>query len=168
MKLETLHDLLRDQISDLYDAEQRLVKALPNMAEAAHSPELRGAIQSHLEETKGHVNRLERIFGQLGEEVKRQTCAAMKGLLDEGESLTSKIEESPLRDAAIIAAANRVEHYEMAAYGSARTFAETMGLDRVAEILQETLEEERKADAALTRLAEGKINELALHTAPTH
>ncbi len=168
MKLETLHDLLRDQISDLYDAEQRLVKALPDMVEAAHSPELRTAIQSHLEETKGHVNRLERIFGQLGEDVKRQTCAAMKGLLEEGESLASKIEESPLRDAAIIAAANRVEHYEMAAYGSARTFAEIMGLDRVAEILQETLEEERKADATLTRLAEGKINELAMHTAPTH
>ena len=168
MKLETLHDLLRDQISNLYDAEQRLVKALPGMAEAANSPELRNAIQSHLEETKGHVNRLERIFGQLGEDVKRQTCAAMKGLLEEGESLTSKIDESPLRDAAIIAAANRVEHYEMAAYGSARSLAETMGLDRVAEILQETLEEEKKADATLTRLAEEKINELAMHTAPTH
>jgi ferritin-like metal-binding protein YciE len=167
MKVETLHDLLRDQISDLYDAEQRLVKALPDMAEAANSPELRSAIQSHLEETKGHVNRLKRVFGQLGEDVKRQTCAAMKGLLEEGESLTSKIEESPLRDAAIIAAANRVEHYEMAAYGSARTFAETMGLERIAEILQETLEEEKKADATLTRLAEEKINELAMHTAPS-
>jgi ferritin-like metal-binding protein YciE len=167
MKIETLHDLLRDQISDLYDAEQRLVKALPGMAEAAHAPELRNAIQSHLEETKGHVNRLERIFGQLGEDAKRQTCAAMRGLVEEGESLTSKMEESPLRDAAIIAAANRVEHYEMAAYGSARTFAQTMGLDRVAEMLRETLEEERKADATLTLLAEGKINELAIHAAPT-
>ena len=167
MKLETLHDLLRDQISDLYDAEQRLVKALPDMVEAASSPDLRNAIQSHLEETKGHVNRLERIFGQLGEDAKGQTCAAMKGLLEEGKSLASKIEKSPLRDAAIIAAANRVEHYEMAAYGSARTFAETMGLDRVAETLQETLEEEKKADATLTRLAEAKINEEAMHTAPS-
>jgi ferritin-like metal-binding protein YciE len=165
MKLESLHDLLHDQISDLYDAEQRLVKALPDMVEAATSRELRTAIQSHLEETKGHVTRLERVFEQLGENAKGHTCAAMKGLLEEGKSLTSKIEESPLRDAAIIAAANRVEHYEMAAYGSARSFAETMGLERVAALLQDTLEEEQKADATLTKLAETKINEQAMHTA---
>jgi ferritin-like metal-binding protein YciE len=161
MKIESLQDLLLDQIKDLYDAEQRLVKALPDMAEAASSPELRRAIQSHLQETKAQVNRLERIFTYMGEDAKSQSCAAMKGLIEEGQGIVSHTEESPLRDAGIIAAANRVEHYEMAAYGAARTFAETLGMDRVATLLQETLEEEKRADAALTRLAQADINDRA-------
>lgn len=164
MKIETMQDLLLDQIKDLYDAEQRLVKALPDMIEGATSPELRSAIQSHLEETKGHVNRLERIFSDLGEDAKAQTCAAMKGLIEEGKDMLSSMDESPLRDAGIIAAANRVEHYEMAAYGSARAFAATLGLDHIAAILEETLEEEKKADATLTALAETEINESAMQT----
>jgi len=164
MKIENMQDLLLDQIKDLYDAEQRLVKALPDMAEAANSPELRQAFETHLQETMGHVNRLERVFSSLGEVAKAQTCPAMKGLIDEGKEIVSHIEESPLRDAGIIAAANRVEHYEMAAYGSARKFAQTLGLENVAALLEETLEEEKQADAILTRLAERSINERAMQT----
>src|ERR1700746_1089420 len=118
MKIETMEDLFLEQIEDLYDAEQRLVKALPKMAEASTSPELRQAIESHLGETKGQVTRLEQVFQYLRKKPKGQTCDAMKGLIEEGEDMISNIDQSPLRDAGLIAAANRVEHYEIAAYGS--------------------------------------------------
>src|ERR1700733_1381059 len=119
MKIETMQDLFTSQIMDLYDAEQRLVKALPKMAEASISPQLRHAFESHLQETKGQVERLERIFEQIGKKPKAETCDAMKGLISEGEEMISDTEELPVRDAGLIAAANRVEHYEIAAYGSA-------------------------------------------------
>jgi ferritin-like metal-binding protein YciE len=161
MKIETMQDLFASQIMDLYDAEQRLVKALPKMAEAALSPQLREAFESHLDQTMGHVDRLERIFEQVGKKAKGETCDAMKGLIAEGESLISDTDETPVRDAGLIAAANRVEHYEIAAYGSARDFAKKLGLGKVATLLQETLDEEKEADALLTRLA-AKINAEAL------
>jgi ferritin-like metal-binding protein YciE len=164
MKIETMEDLFLEQIEDLYDAEKRLVKALPKIADATTSQSLRQAIESHLLETEGHVGRLEKIFGILGQEPKAKTCDAMKGLISEGEDVISDIDESPLRDAAIIASANRVEHYEIAAYGSARTFAETLGLNDAATLLQQTLQEEKMADQKLTQLAEGMVNEEALRS----
>jgi len=164
MKIESMEDLFIEQIADLYDAEKRLVKALPKMAEASTSSQLRQGFESHFEQTKGHVSRLERIFGELGKEAKSQTCDAMKGLISEGEDMISDIEESPLRDAGLIAAANRVEHYEIAAYGSARSFAETLGLNNAVSLLEQTLEEEKQADQKLTRIAESMINNEALRS----
>jgi ferritin-like metal-binding protein YciE len=164
MKIETMEDLLLEQIEDLYDAEKRLVKALPKMAEASTSQSLRQAFESHLMETEGHVSRLENVFRILGSDPKTHTCDAMKGLISEGEDVISDIDESPLRDAGLIAAANRVEHYEIAAYGSARTFAETLGLREAAALLEQTLQEEKKADQKLTQLAESMINDEALHS----
>jgi len=161
MKIESLRDLFFEQIQDLYDAEQRLTKALPKMAEASSSPELRGAFESHLSETKGQVTRLERIFEELGESPKTTTCDAMKGLIKEGDSMASDIDKSPLRDAGLIAAANRVEHYEIAAYGSVRAFAHILGMDWAVSLLDQTLNEEKAADQKLTRIAENLINEEA-------
>jgi len=162
MKIESMEDLFLEQVEDLYDAEKRLVKALPKMAEATTSITLRQAIQSHLMETEGHVSRLENVFRILGKDPKAQTCDAMKGLISEGEDVISDIDESPLRDAGIIAAANRVEHYEIAGYGSARTFAQILGLTEAASLLEQTLQEEKKADQKLTQLAESMVNEEAL------
>jgi len=161
MKIESMRDLLFEQIQDLYDAEQRLTKALPKMAEAASLSELRGAFESHLAETKGQVTRLERIFEELGESPKSTTCDAMKGLIKEGDSMVSDIDKSPLRDAGLIAAANRVEHYEIAAYGSVRAFARILGMDRAVSLLDQTLNEEKAADQKLTRIAETLINDEA-------
>jgi len=163
MKIESMENLFIEQLQDLYDAEKRLVKALPKMADEATAPELQQAFRSHLQQTQGHVSRLEVVFQQLGKEAKTKTCDAMKGLIEEGEDVISDIERSLLRDAGLIAAANRVEHYEIAAYGSARTFAQTLGLDQAASLLQATLAEEKEADAKLTSLAESMINDEALH-----
>ena len=162
MKIETMEDLFMEQVQDLYDAEKRLVKALPKMAEASTSQSLRQAFESHLLETEGHVSRLESVFRTLGLEPKSHTCDAMKGLISEGEDMVSDIDESPLRDAGLIAAANRVEHYEIAAYGSARTFADVLGLSEAAILLEQTLQEEKKADQKLTQLAENMVNDEAL------
>src|SRR5271154_1311863 len=166
MKIETLEELFLEQIEDLYDAEQRLVKALPKMAEASTSAPLRQAFESHLEQTKGHVRRLETIFRELGKDSKAKTCEAMKGLIEEGQDAIDDIETSALRDAGIIAVANRVEHYEMAGYGSARAFAQTLGLETAASLLEETLQEEKDADQKLTLLAEGMVNEDAFRRSP--
>jgi ferritin-like metal-binding protein YciE len=164
MKIESMEELFLQQIEDLYDAEKRLVKALPKMAEASTSLGLQQAFTSHLQETEGHVSRLETIFRQLGKDPKAETCAAMKGLVTEGEEVVSHIDESPLRDAGLIAAANRVEHYEIAAYGSARTFAETLGLTQAAALLEQTLQEEKAADQKLTHLAQAMVNDEALRS----
>jgi ferritin-like metal-binding protein YciE len=162
MSIETMEDLFVDQIEDLYDAEQRLVKALPQMAEAATAAELRSAFSGHLEQTKGHVRRLEEVFAELGKDPTKKTCEAMKGLIKEGDEVSDEIDASPLRDAGLIGAANRVEHYEMAAYGTARDLAKTLGLGRSATLLEETLQEEKEADAKLTRLAQSQVNPNAL------
>jgi ferritin-like metal-binding protein YciE len=164
MKIETMEDLFLEQVEDLYDAERRLVKALPKMAEASTSQALRQAFESHLLETEGHVGRLESIFRALGQDPKAQTCDAMKGLVSEGEDIIGDIEQSSLRDAGIIAAANRVEHYEIAAYGSARTFAQILGLNEAASLLEQTLQEERNADRKLTQIAESMVNDEALRS----
>lgn len=164
MKIETMEDLFLAQVEDLYDAERRLVKALPKMAEASTSTSLRQAFESHLMETEGHVSRLESVFRAVEQDPKGHTCDAMKGLISEGEEVISNIDESSLRDAGLIAAANRVEHYEIAAYGSARTFADILGLSEAAALLEQTLQEEKKADQKLTQLAEGMVNDEALRS----
>jgi ferritin-like metal-binding protein YciE len=164
MRIETMEDLFVEQIEDLYDAEQRLVKALPKMAEACTSGELRNAFDEHLQQTRGHVTRLEQIFADIDKKAKGKTCEAMKGLIEEGEDMIDDIKQSPLRDAGLIAAGNRVEHYEMAGYGTARTMAKTLGFNRAADLLQQTIEEEKQADAKLTRIAEQMVNQEALHT----
>jgi len=164
MKIENMEELFLQQIEDLYDAEKRLVKALPKMAAASTSTNLRQAFESHLLETEGHVNRLETVFRLLNKDAKAETCDAMKGLVSEGEDMVSHIDQSPLRDAGLIASANRVEHYEIAAYGSARTFAETLGLNQAAALLEQTLQEEKKADLKLTELAESMVNDEALRS----
>src|ERR1700728_4572094 len=153
MKIETMEDLFVEQVQDLYDAENRLVKALPKMAEASTSQSLRQAFESHLLETEGHVSRLESVFRTLGLDPKSHTCDAMKGLISEGEDTISDIDQSPLRDAGLIAAANRVEHYEIAAYGSARTFADVLGLSEAASLLEQTLQEEKKDNRNTPHLA---------------
>lgn len=156
--LNNLEDLLCLEVEDLYDAEQRLTEALPKMAEAASDPQLKAAFNSHLEETKQHVNRLEQIFQQLDKKPRRETCPAMKGLIEEGEEIISAKGDDAVRDAALIGAAQRVEHYEIAAYGTARTLAEKLNKQDAARLLQETLDEEGAADKKLTQIAESSVN----------
>ena len=157
-------DLLADQVKDLYDAEQRLVDALPKMAGAATSERLKGAFLEHLEQTKGHVRRLEQVFSVLGVPVAKETCQAMKGLIAEGSDVIEAKGNAAVKDAALIAAAQRVEHYEMAAYGSARTFAQELGFSEAASLLQATLDEEVETDQKLTELAIHGINSEAMRT----
>lgn len=158
MKIETLRDLFIHELEDLYDAETRLTEALPKMAEAASSPTLKAAFKSHLKETRGHVTRLERIFADLGEDLERKACKAMKGLVAEGDEVIGAEGDPVVKDAALIAAAQRVEHYEIAGYGTARAFARRLGLKGIPEILTQTLNEEGKADKHLTAIAENSAN----------
>ena len=158
LELNSLEDLFVEQIEDLYDAEQRLVKALPKMAEAAHDSGLKTVIQHHLRETQNQVGRLEQVFQLLGRSAKSKTCEAMKGLISEGEEVINATGKPDIKDAALIAAAQRVEHYEMAGYGSARAFAQRLGRQDAARLLQETLDEEGAADKKLTSLAEKTVN----------
>jgi ferritin-like metal-binding protein YciE len=161
MKLSSLQDLYLTELKDVYDAENRIVEALPKMAEAAKSPDLRQAFEKHLQETLGHVDRLERIFQDMGEAPKGQKCKGMEGLLDEGEEMIDMGEDAPdtVNDAALISAAQRVEHYEIAAYGTLRTFARQLGREQDAQLLNETLQEEGQTDKKLTTLAESHINQ---------
>lgn len=156
--LDSLDDLLLLQLKDLYDAEQRLCEAIPDMAEAAASAGLSEAFRSHLEQTKRHVSRLEQAFVDLGKPAGRETCDAMKGLIKEGAEIVDAEGDADVKDAALIAAAQRVEHYEIAGYGSARTFAQRLGHTTVARLLQMTLDEEKETDQRLTQLAEERIN----------
>jgi ferritin-like metal-binding protein YciE len=162
--LNSFDDLFVEQLKDLYDAELRLTKALPKMAEAAHSSALRSAFQEHLRQTEGHVSRLEQVFRMLGRSAQSKTCEAMKGLIAEGEEAISARGDANVKDAALIAAAQRVEHYEIAGYGTARTFAERLGRQDAARILQQTLDEEAATDKKLTSLAEQSINPRAAAT----
>jgi len=159
MKLNSLRDVFVDLIRDLYSAETQLVKALPKMAKASSAEELRDAFESHLEETQGHVERLERICEKLDIKAKGKTCQAMKGLVEEGSEMIEADGDDAARDAALIAAAQKVEHYEIAGYGTARTFAQLLGEDEAARLLEETLGEEGAADQKLTEIAESSINE---------
>ena len=158
MKEKTLDELLYEEIQDLFDAEKQIVRALPKMVKAAASEELRNALAEHLEETKEQVTRLEKVFEALGEPAKGKKCKGMEGLLEEGEEIISELPESSVRDAGLIAAAQKVEHYEMSGYGSARTFAQILGHEEAAELLEETLEEEKAADEKLTEIAVSVIN----------
>jgi len=157
-QFNSFEDLLVEQIQDLYDAEQRLTKALPKMAAAAHNSALKSAFQQHLTETQGHVSRLEKAFQSLGKKAESKTCQAMKGLIEEGDEVVSASGKDEVRDAALIAAAQRVEHYEIAGYGSARTFAQQLGKTEVARLLQQTLDEEAATDRKLTQIAEQNVN----------
>jgi ferritin-like metal-binding protein YciE len=157
VKLETMKELLLDELQDLYSAETQITKALPKMAKASSSADLKHAFESHLHETEGHVQRLEKIFKSLQESPKGKTCEGMKGLLKEGDERVKEGGESDVLDAGLIAAAQRVEHYEIAAYGSARTYAELLGENEIAKLLEQTLEEEKSADQKLTKVAK-KVN----------
>lgn len=164
MNFDSFETLFLDQLQDLYDAEQRLVKALPQMAQAAHEPSLKSAFQDHLRQTENHVKRLERVFQIMGKSAEGKTCQAMKGLVEEGQEVVSASGDSDVKDAALIAAAQRVEHYEIAAYGTARTFARHLGKNDAAQLLQQTLDEEGATDKKLTQLAERTINAQAAAT----
>ena len=155
MKLNSLNDVLTDQLADLYSAERQLVEALPKVAGAASSTELRDAIEEHLEETRGHVRRLEQAFGELGISPPSEECEAMKGLIAEGEKVIKAEGDPSAKDAALIAAAQRVEHYEIAGYGTVRTLARELGHKDTADLLGETLDEESQADELLTKIATG-------------
>jgi len=161
MKLESLHDLFVNELRDLYSAENQLVKALPKMAKAAGSAELRSGFEEHLEQTRHHVERLEQIFEQLEAKPKGKKCAAMEGLIEEGKELLSEDAEESVMDAGLIAAAQKVEHYEIASYGTVRTWAEQLGHHEAAELLRQTLDEEKATDEKLTHLAEQMINDQA-------
>lgn len=158
MKFDNLKTLYISELRDLYNAEHQLVKALPKMAKAASSQELKDAFEKHLEQTKNHVERLEEVFEDIGEKPKGKTCKAMKGLVEEGSEILDKEGDESVIDAGIIVAAQKVEHYEIAGYGSVRTFAELLGKDKSAELLQTTLNEESEANETLNQLAEGIVN----------
>ena len=165
MKVNSLKDLFVEELKDVYDAENQIVKALPKMAKATSTPELRKAFEDHLEQTKGHVRRLEQIFEGMGETAKAKKCDGLRGILDEGEDVISNGEEGPVRDAGLIAGAQRVEHYEMAVYGSLRTWAGQLGDERAASLLEETLNEEKHADQLLTQIAASGVNTEAARSA---
>jgi len=165
LALNSFDDLFLEQLEDLYDAEQRLTKALPKMAEAANSASLKSAFQEHLRQTQNHVSRLEQVFKLLGKTARSKTCEAMKGLITEGDEVVSARGDADVKDAALIAAAQRVEHYEIAGYGTVRTFAQRLGHNEAVRLLQQTLDEEADTDKKLTSLAEKAINPRAAATA---
>jgi ferritin-like metal-binding protein YciE len=155
MQLQTLHDLFVEQLQDLHSAETQLLEALPKMAAASSHEELRDAFEHHLEETRGHVSRLERIFSDLGIAAGGERCEGMAGLIKEGEEVLAMQGDPAVIDAALIAAAQRVEHYEIAGYGTVKTLAGHLDLDDAKDLLDETLDEEAKADKLLTGIATG-------------
>jgi ferritin-like metal-binding protein YciE len=157
MELRSLNDVLTHELRDLHSAETQLVAALPKMAQAASNDELRQAFEHHLDETRDHVSRLEEIFGQIGTSSAGETCEGMEGLIKEGDEIVSAGGDSAAKDAALIAAAQRVEHYEIAAYGTARTLADELGIDDAKELLDQTLDEESNADKLLTKIATGGL-----------
>lgn len=157
-KDQELHELFIDELADLLNAETQLTKALPKMAGAAESAELRAAFESHLEETQEHVNRLKEVFKSVDAPVRTKTCKAMKGLLEEGEEIMEEHKGSSALDAALIAAAQKVEHYEIASYGTVRAWAERMNHSEAIELLEDTLNEEKAADEKLTSIAEASVN----------
>ncbi len=158
MKLKSLEDLFLHELKDLYSAENQLVKALAKMAKAATNEELKAGFEEHLEQTREHVERLDKIGEQLGKKLTGVKCKAMEGLVEEGAGMIDEDAEDSVRDAGLIGAAQRVEHYEIAGYGTARALAEHLGHDDIAEILSETLEEEKETDEKLTELAETAVN----------
>jgi ferritin-like metal-binding protein YciE len=162
MKLDSLNKLYLHELKDIYNGEQQILKALPKMAQTASSPELRAAFEEHLEQTRGHVDRLEQIFQKLDEPAKGQKCKGLEGIIDEGQEAIKDEDVPPaVCDAALIAAAQRVEHYEMAVYGTIRNYARRLGFEDQARLLQQTLQEEKETDQKLTTIADSYINEEA-------
>lgn len=160
-KVDSMEKMFLTELKDLYSVEKQITRALPKMAKAATSEDLRQAFQTHLEETRGQIGRLERIFEILGQKASAKTCEGMKGILEEGAETMEETEEGELRDAAMIAAAQRVEHYEIAAYGTMRALAQMMGQQEIAQLLQETLDEEGQTDKKLSAIAKS-VNKQAL------
>ena len=157
-KMRTLEDVYVDLLKDLYSAEKQLVKALPKMAKGAQSSDLQKAFQDHLRQTEGQVERIERIFTEMGGSPRGKKCVGMEGLVEEGNELLKEDAEPDALDAGLIAAAQKVEHYEIAGYGTARAWAQQLGYDKAARLLQQTLEEESMANELLTRIAESHVN----------
>lgn len=165
MKLKSLNDLLIDMVKDLYSAENQLMKALPKMAKKASTPQLKKGFEKHLEETTRQKDRLEKVAELMEITPKGKKCAAMEGLIEEAEELISEVKDADVLDAGLIAAAQKVEHYEIASYGTACTFAKMLGLKEAVKLLHQTLEEEKATDVKLTEIAEGMVNEKAMHHA---
>ena len=157
-EFNTLDDLLVNQLEDLYDAEQQIINTLPKLEGAATHPQLRSAFREHLAQTQEHLSRLNQVFNLMNVEAERETCEAMKGIISEGEEAIDADGDPAVKDAALIAAAQRVEHYEIAGYGTARTLAQQMGRREVANLLQQTLENEKETDQKLTAIAESSVN----------
>ena len=164
----TMKDLLANQLRDLYDAENRVLQALPKMISAAHSEELKDAFQSHMDETKEHVNRIAQACEILSVPHLGETCEATKGLIEEGEEMMEKLSDPDVGDAALIASAQRIEHYEIASYGSAATFAKCIDQDKIADLLGKTLSEEKAADSKLQKIATGGIFSSGVNKEATH
>jgi ferritin-like metal-binding protein YciE len=162
MALESLQDLFINELKDIYNGEKQLTKALPRLAKAAESPQLQQAFTKHLRETEGQVARLERIFGALGEKPTGKRCKGMEGLVEEGKDILAEEGEEAVLDAALIAAAQKVEHYEIATYGCLITYAKLLGNREAEKLLKQTLAEEEATDEALTALGEGGINQAAV------
>jgi ferritin-like metal-binding protein YciE len=158
MQMENLQDLLKEDLKDVLHAENQIIKALPKMIKSASNPQLQQAFQMHLEETKTQVERLEQVMGILGMPVKAKACKAMQGIIEEGKEVMSEDAEDDVMDAALIGAAQKVEHYEIATYGTLCTYAELLGLRDAKKLLGQNLEEEKATDAKLTQLAESVIN----------
>src|SRR5688500_2790507 len=165
---KSLHDAFIDELRDTYDAEKQILKALPKMAKAATSAELREAFEAHLEETRGQVQRLEQVFAGLDEKARGKHCDGVAGIIEEGKSIMEEDFDDTTMDACLIAAAQRVEHYEMAAYGTLVAWAEAMGHSEAVALLQQTLDEEKAADQKLSALAESGINREAADSAPSN
>lgn len=165
MKTKTLEELFHETLKDIYYAERKILRALPKMARGARSSELKAAFQKHEEETQMHVERLQQVFDLLGKPARGKTCPAIDGIIEEGEEALQAFSDSPALDASLIAAAQAVEHYEMARYGTLRRWAQVMGMKEAAKLLDQTLQEEGMTDESLTQLADGKINQAALEAA---
>ena len=165
MKMKTLEDLLYDGLRDIYSAERQILKALPKMARAARSSDLRAAFEKHLEETQGQVERLQTVFDAMGRSARGKTCPAIDGIIEEGQEVMEQYRDSPALDAGLVAAAQAVEHYEISRYGTLCAWAKNLGMNDAASTLAQTLEEEEMTDEALTALAESAINENAMQEA---
>ena len=164
MSVSTIEELFIDELKDLYSAEKQITKSLPKMAKAATTPELKSAFETHLKETQGQIERLDRVFEILGKSPRGKTCNGMKGVLEEGAEVLEETEKGSIRDAALISAAQRVEHYEMAGYGCVREYAKLLGQKEIAQLLDETLAEEKAADSKLGQVAK-QVNPAALESA---
>lgn len=165
MAVKTIDDMFLSELQDIYHAEKQLTRALPKMAKAASSPELKQAFESHLEETKGQIDRLEQVFQLLDKRSRGKKCEAMEGLIEEAKEQMEEIEDPAVLDCALVIAAQKVEHYEIAGYGSMHALAKALGQTEIAALLSETLSEEKAADEKLTKLAAGSVNKKAMQKA---